>query len=74
MNSWYAPYPYKATDERESRDNSGGYDKRVLRGGAWCYLCDSLRASDRYSGLPDYRGSYYDGDGLGFGFRCARDY
>ena len=40
---------------------------RVLRGGSWDDLPDTLRASARHFDRPEYR---YDGNGV----RCARDH
>jgi formylglycine-generating enzyme required for sulfatase activity len=46
------PYPYQATDGRE---DISSIDIRVLRGGAWNYGADSMRALIRSRSLPDSR-------------------
>ena len=62
--SLYEPYAYVADGTRE-RDTGDRTDvQRVLRGGSWYYLDDSLRAADRFNDAPD-------NDSLSIGFRCA---
>ncbi len=68
VSSWYAPYPYSATDGREASENSGKYEFRVLRGGSFANDVPlQLRAPNRASFLPVVWASNY-------GFRCARPY
>jgi formylglycine-generating enzyme required for sulfatase activity len=45
-SSLYAPYPYDATDGRES-PMTGGDGRRVVRGGAWNSNQDFARAASR---------------------------
>ncbi len=53
VSSWYAPYPYSATDGREASENSGKYEFRVLRGGSFANDVPlQLRAPNRASFLP----------------------
>lgn len=62
-SSKYRPYPYNAGDGREE---PGGSENRVMRGGYWMdpgYFC---RCSRRYAVLPPV-GRYNS-----FGFRCAK--
>jgi formylglycine-generating enzyme required for sulfatase activity len=44
--------------------NRGTGQRRILRGGAWLYVTDNLRSSDRAFSPPDYRSDEY-------GFRCV---
>jgi len=68
VSSWYAPYPFDPADGRESPENSGDYQYRVLRGGSWVSK-DSyyLRAAYRY-GYDQFAADN------SVGFRCARTY
>lgn len=62
VSDWYGSYSTSAqTDPRGPE--SGSY--RVLRGGAWGNLTDTVRASTRFSETPGY--GFND-----FGFRVAR--
>jgi formylglycine-generating enzyme required for sulfatase activity len=60
------PYPYNATDGRESRDDTSS--ERVLRGGSFIHNywdATVLRSANRVNYAPD-------GVSVNFGFRCAR--
>jgi serine/threonine-protein kinase len=62
VQSRYRPYPYQVDDGRE---NFGGTNVRVLRGGSW-YINDFVvRASNRSVKKPDNQN-------FNIGFRCAR--
>jgi formylglycine-generating enzyme required for sulfatase activity len=60
-NSLSRPYPYKADDGRESKDNTS--EPRVLRGGSWDNK--NIQASYRINNYPSNQGNV-------IGFRCAR--
>ncbi|MFZ5902608.1 MAG: SUMF1/EgtB/PvdO family nonheme iron enzyme [Chloroflexota bacterium] len=62
VSSLYMPYPYSLTDGREDLTASGS---RVLRGGSWNNLDDSVRSSLRLRYIPSVT---YDL----IGFRCSR--
>jgi formylglycine-generating enzyme required for sulfatase activity len=53
-SSLYAPYPYDATDGRES-PMTGGDGRRVVRGGAWDSFQDYARAAARGHVEPNDR-------------------
>lgn len=57
------PYPYRADDGRENREDAGS--PRVVRGGGWSQEAEALRAARRSSALPTERNN-------GIGFRCVR--
>ena len=59
---WYAPM-YPRGDALDPMGAKTGH-ARVLRGGAWLYVPDNLRSSDRGFSPPDYRSDEY-------GFRCV---
>jgi formylglycine-generating enzyme required for sulfatase activity len=62
VSSFYRPYPYESTDEREVADAP---DFRVLRGGGWFNPATNLRAAFRFR--------FDDIDQMSaLGFRCAR--
>jgi len=64
VNSLHEPYPYDAKDGRE---DLGGNDLRVLRGGSWGYQGDnSVSASYRFGAKPS-------DSNMDVGFRCAND-
>lgn len=63
VSSQYQPYPYHSEDGRESLRNDK--EARVLRGGSWDDVGDSLRAAYRNGLSPSIEYGY-------FGFRCAR--
>lgn len=65
VNSIYEPYPYDASDGRESDDVKFLGSARVLRDGSWGNSAYNLRAANRDWRDPDSS----DGN---FGFRCAR--
>ncbi len=67
VSTWYALYPYDLADDREARDNPGGYEGRVLRGGSWLNNSYALRDAYRDWDDPGDQGSWN-------GFRCARSY
>jgi formylglycine-generating enzyme required for sulfatase activity len=60
-HSLYKPYPYQASDGRESEAGDGD---RVLRGGSWINHEDDARCACRYNYSPDIRLNYD-------GFRCC---
>jgi formylglycine-generating enzyme required for sulfatase activity len=62
VSTLYMPYPYRATDGRESLSIEG---RHVLRGGSWFLNPWDLRSSNREFGEPGYRSVY-------IGFRCAQ--
>ncbi len=65
VNDWYdSGYYGKSSDENPSGPASGEY--RVLRGGAWDYVDDGARSSNRFANHPDSRRNY-------LGFRCAQE-
>jgi formylglycine-generating enzyme required for sulfatase activity len=65
-SSKYKPYPYRIADGRE---DSGGDDPRILRGGSWGEkVVTCFRTSYRGHDLP---GNHYDLNV--FGFRVARN-
>jgi iron(II)-dependent oxidoreductase len=67
-SSWRAPYPYVASDGRESEKNLGGYKARVTRGGSCSYSnAANLRAAYRGSSGPGLVSIYG-------GFRCVSSY
>lgn len=66
-NSIHLPYPYDATDGRETDGQSNGDSERVLLGGSWSSTRDGVRAANRYKGDPT-------GGSDEVGFRCLRDY
>ena len=59
-HSRWEPYPYQATDGRESELGDSG---RVVRGGSWYYTQDYARCAHRGYDRPDSRSDYR-------GFRC----
>jgi formylglycine-generating enzyme required for sulfatase activity len=62
VSSLYLPYPYLATDGRESLSIQG---RHVVRGGSWYLNPWDLRSTNREFGEPGYRSVY-------IGFRCAQ--
>lgn len=63
-SDWYGAYPNgDVTDPTGA--TSGAY--HVFRGGSWYYAATSCRSSLRYSGTPEFIGSYV-------GFRLARNF
>ncbi|MGZ9234798.1 MAG: formylglycine-generating enzyme family protein, partial [Anaerolineales bacterium] len=64
VSSLHRPYPYSATDGRESLEGEG---LRIVRGGSWGFDGDiSVRAPFRYDYEPTYTS-------IDLGFRCALD-
>ncbi len=61
VSSLYQGYPYSATDGREDLSASGS---RVLRGGSWYGLDNSVRSAFRYRYDPSYVSN-------NLGFRCS---
>lgn len=59
---WYEE-GYPPGDAKDPVGPDSG-DRRTLRGGAWLYVTDNLRSSDRGFSPPDYRSNEN-------GFRCA---
>jgi formylglycine-generating enzyme required for sulfatase activity len=59
---WYAE-AYPGGDAVDPVGPTSG-DRRVIRGGAWLYVLDNHRSSDRGFSPPDYRSDEY-------GLRCA---
>lgn len=55
------PYPYQATDGRESE---AGDNSRVLRGGSWFFHQVDARCASRFDAHPGLRRDHY-------GFRCC---
>ena len=60
---WYTD-SYSNTPRDGSDNNSGSQKKRVLRGGSWDNIADSLRSADRDWDSPSEAGS-------GSGFRVV---
>jgi formylglycine-generating enzyme required for sulfatase activity len=54
-SSLYRPYPYMATDGREDPHTAG---ERVIRGGNWWQLRNSMRAAARVPQNPDIADEY----------------
>lgn len=65
VGDWYDEDYYKYSPAADPQGPASG-DLQVLRGGAWGFGPQCLRASNRGWGRPDVR---YDG----FGFRCAQE-
>jgi len=63
VSSALLPYPYAADDGREEPE---GYEKRVLRGGAWRDAPFFLRCANRAAYIATARMNL-------MGFRCAKD-
>jgi formylglycine-generating enzyme required for sulfatase activity len=61
---WYDPKYYAESPKRNPTGPAWG-EARVLRGGSWYDMGDSVRATFRLKYASDYR----DND---FGFRCVR--
>ncbi len=64
-SSLFQPYPYSATDGRESPTDTTG--ARVLRGGSWGSLGDNFAATFRFSLAPSDANRYV-------GFRCEPEF
>ena len=69
VSSLYWPYPYDASDGRESMGNEGNSTPRSFRGGAWYHpnWIDPLRGNDRFCLLPHLTMKF-------LGIRCVRDF
>ncbi|HLO13238.1 MAG TPA: SUMF1/EgtB/PvdO family nonheme iron enzyme [Anaerolineales bacterium] len=63
VSSLYRPYPYDATDGREAPSSD---ENRVVRGGSWGLMGDSVSVAFRYGLKPT------DAN-MDLGFRCAKD-
>ncbi len=64
VNDWYDHDYYKKSPTRNPQGPTTGKSK-VVRGGNWLYLQESLRASFRFNADPS-------GRQFGYGFRCAK--
>jgi formylglycine-generating enzyme required for sulfatase activity len=67
-SSEFKPYPYDASDGRETPAEAGDTDKRVIRGGTFLQPAELLTATFRDAGKP--RGDFFY---VYVGVRCARD-
>ncbi|MGB7748761.1 MAG: SUMF1/EgtB/PvdO family nonheme iron enzyme, partial [Verrucomicrobiia bacterium] len=64
---WYGTPYGQSTNTNPTGPVSGS--TRVLRGGSWYDHADLARCACRYAGYPNYG---YNGNFIGFGFRCVR--
>ncbi len=62
---WYDENYYSKSPPRNPKGPASGED-RVLRGGSWLSVPDTVRSAARYWNIPTTRNAY-------IGFRCAQD-
>jgi formylglycine-generating enzyme required for sulfatase activity len=55
---WYSEAPYDSSASTDPVGPAAGR-RRVLRGGAWLFVADNLRCSDRAFSPPDYASNEY---------------